>query len=378
MQTLRVLVVDDELGMRMGAERVLKECTVHVKDVDVDCDFDVDQADTGEDGLAKIRSTPPDILLLDHKLPGISGLEVLEDLTPAEKENLLVIIITAYATIEHAVSATKMGAYDFLAKPFTPAELRSTIKKATTRLILAREAKRLAEEKKQVRFEFIRVLGHELKAPISAVEGYMNLLHAKTLGDDLEPYEQMVERSTMRLRQMRKLITDLLDMTRIESGQMQRNLVELDVRTIAEDAIEAQKLEADKRDITISLNAPDALPFRGDQTELTMVFNNLVSNAVKYNRDGGRVSVALDPEDHGISISVADTGYGMTEDEVAKLFGEFVRIKNKNTRNVLGSGLGLSILKRIANLYHGDVTVASQPDIGTTFTVSLQSGNASE
>ncbi len=371
MKTLRVLVVDDELGMRMGAERVLNDYTVQVKDVDVECDFTMEQAETGEEGLEKIRRDPPDILLLDHKLPGISGLEVLEALTPEEKEDLLVIIITAYATIEHAVSATKMGAYDFLAKPFTPAELRSTIRKATIRLVLAREARRLAEEKKRVRFEFIRVLGHELKAPISAVEGYMNILNAKTLGDNLEPYEQMIDRSGLRLQQMRKLITDLLDMTRIESGQAKRNLVKLDVRTIAEDAIEAQQVEADTREVTISMNAPKRVPFAGDQTELTMVFNNLISNAVKYNRDGGRVSVSIVPSAAELVISVADTGYGMTEKDVDKLFGEFVRIKNKHTRNVLGSGLGLSILKRITQLYEGNITVKSEPDVGTTFTVTL-------
>ena len=99
--------------------------------------------------------------------------------------DMLTIMITAYASIETAVSATKRGAYDFLAKPFTPDELKSTIRKAAARLILAKQARKLAEEKQQVRFEFIRVLGHELKAPLNAVAGYLDLIQKHPLGDRL-------------------------------------------------------------------------------------------------------------------------------------------------------------------------------------------------
>jgi signal transduction histidine kinase len=96
-----------------------------------------------------------------------------------------------------------------------------------------------------------------------------------------------------------------------------------------------------------------------------------VSNAVKYNRDGGRVDVTVSGTPQGATLEVNDTGIGMTKDETAKLFGEFVRIKNAKTRNIMGSGLGLSIVRKLATLYGGDVTVASQPDVGTTFTVHL-------
>ncbi len=111
-------------------------------------------------------------------MPGISGLEVLDRLADMQTD-MLTIMITAYASIETAVSATKRGAYDFLAKPFTPDELKSTIRKAAARLILAKQARKLAEEKQQVRFEFIRVLAHELKAPLNAVAGYLELIQKR-------------------------------------------------------------------------------------------------------------------------------------------------------------------------------------------------------
>lgn len=177
METLRILVTDDEPGMRMAVERALRGFTTRVPDIDVDVSFTIDQAETGEQALEKILAGPPDILLLDHKLPGMSGLDVLDRLASQDLE-MLTIMITAYASIETAVTATKRGAYDFLAKPFTPAELKGTIRKAAARLILARQARRLEHEKRQVRFQFIRVLGHELKAPLNAVSGYLQILDA--------------------------------------------------------------------------------------------------------------------------------------------------------------------------------------------------------
>ena len=110
----------------------------------------------------------------------------------------------------------------------------------------------------------------------------------------------------------------------------------------------------------------------GDAGELEIMLNNLVSNAIKYNRDGGRVEIGIDGSDgQRLVVTVADTGIGMSADEMARLFGEFVRIRNDKTRTIEGSGLGLSILRRLARLNGGDVTVASREDEGTTFTLSL-------
>ena len=144
-------------------------------------------------------------------------MDVLDALSGMGRD-VLTIMITAYATFETAVKATKLGAYDFLAKPFTPDELRYAVRKATSQLILSRQARKLAEEKRQVRFNFISVLAHELKAPLNAVEGYLNILATTEADQNLA----MVERSIVRVDGMKKLISDLLDLTRIESGQRER------------------------------------------------------------------------------------------------------------------------------------------------------------
>ena len=108
-----------------------------------------------------------------------------------------------------------------------------------------------------------------------------------------------------------------------------------------------------------------------DAGEIEMLLNNLLSNAVKYNRDGGRVDVTIARHGSQATIAVADTGIGMTAEEVGRIFGEFVRIKNEQTNHIPGSGLGLSIVKKLAQLYDGEVKVESRPDAGTTFTVVL-------
>jgi signal transduction histidine kinase len=147
----------------------------------------------------------------------------------------------------------------------------------------------------------------------------------------------------------------------------------VDVREAAMKSIETTQPDADQRKITVKLHCPESVMINGDSSELEIIFNNLVSNAVKYNRDGGKVDVYIDKkEDDLVTIKVSDTGIGMTPEEKEKLFGEFVRIKNDKTRNIQGSGLGLSILKRLSSLYEGDVSVESEADVGSTFIVNLK------
>lgn len=370
MEKLNVLIVDDELGMRRGSERILKDLVLNLPDINGEVGFAVRTAASGRELEENLAAGPVDIILLDHILPDTNGLEILDSLGHRSLD-LLVIMITAYASLETAVAATRRGAYDFLAKPFTPEELRGAVRKATRHLILQRQARRLAEEKRQVRFQFISVLAHEMKAPISAIEGYLQMIRERSVGDSLDSYDRMLDRCLVRIDGMRKLIADLLDLTAIESGQRQRNLATVDISEAARQAVENMKAEAERRGILIEMDVPPGMTLLADRTEIEMIFNNLVSNAVKYNRDNGRVTVKASMSGDQLTIQVSDTGIGMTEEECQRLFKDFSRIKNEKTRNILGSGLGLSTLKKLTALYQGDVTVASKPDVGSTFTVTL-------
>lgn len=370
-EKLRVLVVDDEPGMRLSIQKALRRFKMSLPELEEPVAFEVDIAETGEDAVQKIDAQRPDILMVDYKLPGMSGLDVLDHVRTEESE-MIAIMITAYASIDIAITAIKQGAFDFIAKPFTPRELEKTVSKAAQSLILARQVRRLSEEKRQVRFQFISVLGHELKSPLNAVEGYLNQMTSRILGESLSAYDSAINRSLIRIGGMRKLIADMLDLTKIESGQKKRELSDLDLAILADECIETLRPQADERRIRIHLDTERPLQIHADPDEMRMMLNNLISNAVKYNRDDGEVHVHLTRKDHDVQIAVRDTGIGMTEDEVAKLFHEFVRIKNDKTRQIEGSGLGLTILEKIAKLYSGKIHVESQPDVGSTFTVVLK------
>ena len=373
-EIVQVAMVDDEEPLCIGVRRILAKYRVHVPDVHVDVTYAFTYFTAGEQLLEAVKGGARfDLLLLDLKLPGINGLDVLTSLAQDDKA-ILTIMITAYATFETAVQATKLGAYDFLPKPFSPDELRYAVRKATSQLVLSREARKLAEEKRQVRFNFISVLAHELKAPLNAIEGYLNILRTEEEGQHV----QMIDRSLLRLEGMKKLIFDLLDLTRIESGQKQRNFVTVDVRDFAKAAIDMLTVEARAGNVTMELRAPDPVMLEADPSEIEIIFNNLVSNAVKYNRDGGSVivNVLRNGDDGPATIEVADTGIGLAPEEAGKLFNEFVRIKNEDTVKVLGSGLGLSTVRKLAQLYGGEATVRSEKHVGSTFTVTLNDAQA--
>jgi signal transduction histidine kinase len=371
MDILRVLIVDDEPGMRHSITRALRNFTVHLPEIEGETEFALRTAESGEEALKVLAEESFDLMLLDHKLGGITGIDVLEEINKQEHE-MLVIMITAFATIETAVRATKSGAFDFIAKPFTPDELKETVQKAAAHLMTQRRARQLAEEKRRVRFDFIRVLGHELKSPLAAITSYLDLLKGRVAGENVSDYDKVIDRSLIRAAGMRKLIADLLDMTRIEAGEKKRELTEVDVVEAAQAAIDGALVQAEERGIAIELHTSGPLTMIADMGEIEIVLNNLVSNAVKYNRDQGRVDVRLTGDDDRISIAVQDTGIGLGPEEARKLFNDFVRIKNDQTRDIEGSGLGLSIVKKIASLYGGTVGVKSEKDVGSMFTVVLK------
>lgn len=375
MVSLNVLVVDDEPGIRSGISRILRNYTVGYPFMEEDFNFRLTEADTGEKALDILREQKMDIILLDNKLPGMDGIEVLEYINKNQID-VSVMMITSYASLDLAVKATNNGAYNFVPKPFTPDELRAAMENITKNLFLKRMTKQMDEAGKQVRFQFLSVLSHELKSPINAVEGYLNIMKDKQVGDDIADYSTMIDRSIERIKGMRNLIMDLLDLTKLESGKKNREVKEVDITEVARLAMDTIEPMAIQRNVKVYLDAPEGLMFKADADELEIIFNNLISNAVKYNKEGGDVTIGIQNLDQGVEISVEDTGIGMSEEELASLFQEFVRIKNAKTRNITGSGLGLSIVKKLVeNTYNGQITASSKPDIGTTFKVRMQSGS---
>ena len=370
MEALKILVVDDEPGIRSGVTRILSRHTVSYPFMDEDYCFECLEAATGEEGIAIIDREKPDILLLDNKLPGIKGMQVLEYIRQ-NNHDIMVAMITSYASLEIAVKATDDGACDFIPKPFTPQELKASVDNLTKQLFLKRITKKMKSEGKKIRYQFVSILSHELKTPLNAIEGYLNIMKERQAGDHIEDYEQMIDRALDRVGGMRGLIMDLLDFTRIRLESKKEKISRINLKKLAKDAISILKPYAIQKNVIFNLDAADDIFIEADPNDLEIIFNNLLSNAVKYNRDDGKVDVIIRKADEWLTIQVKDTGIGMRHEDAALLFKEFVRIKNEKTKHITGSGLGLSIVRKITELYHGHIAVESEPDKGSIFTVKL-------
>ncbi|MDI3526524.1 MAG: two-component system, sensor histidine kinase and response regulator [Tenuifilum sp.] len=370
MEIVDILVVDDEPGIRSGVARILRNFSVSYPFLEDDIGFNVIEASTGEEAIQVISKSVPAVVLLDNKLPGIQGVEVLEYINKNHPD-ILVMMITSYASLELAIKATNIGAYDFVPKPFTPQELKSSIENITKHYFLRRMTRKLHSEGKQVRFQFLTILSHELKAPLNAIEGYLRMMQNKEAGDSIDNYMDFIDRSLSRIHSMRSLIMDLLDLTHVESGKRNRNLREVDLNLIARSAIETMTPLAIQRDVSISLDADNDVTLFADSGDVEILFNNLISNAVKYNKPGGWVHCKIAKSANEVRIEVSDSGVGIKEEDISKLFQEFTRIKNPQSKNVTGSGLGLSIVKKIADLYGASIKVDSKIDEGSTFTITF-------
>lgn len=370
MAVLKVLVIDDEPGIRSGVSRILNNFHVTYPFMDEDYTFEVIEAATGEEGIIIIDRDKPDILLLDNKLPGIQGVEVLEYVRK-KNYDIVVAMITSYASLDVAVRATRDGATDFIPKPFTPQELKASIENITKQQYLKRITHKLKQEGKKVRYQFLSVLSHELKAPLNAIEGYLRMMQEKQAGDRIEDYADSIDRSLQRIQGMRNLIMDLLDFTKIRLERKEEKIQEVDLAEIASNAIITVQPYAIQMEVNIDLDVRSDAVIMADPSDMEIVFNNLISNAVKYNKTGGKAEITIDSSVSEVIIIVSDTGIGINKTDSENLFAEFVRIKNEKTRNISGSGLGLSIVKKVIELYNGTINVESTPDVGTTFTIRL-------
>jgi two-component system, sensor histidine kinase and response regulator len=370
MDKLQVLVVDDEPGIRSGIERILRNYSIGYPFLDEDFEFDILEAETGEKAIEIINNRNVDIVLLDNKLPGMDGIDVLHYLSNGNYD-AEVMMITSYASLELAVKATNYGAFNFVPKPFTPQELKAAMEAITKHLFLKRMTRTMREEGRQIRFQFLSVLSHELKSPINAIEGYMQIMKERQAGNELASYDVMIERSIERLKGMRNLIMDLLDLTKLESGKKQREIQKFDlweIIKVARDTIEPMAIQ---RNVKIHMDNGEDCMVKADPREMEIILNNLISNAVKYNRENGEVRICLKKQSGCVCLVVEDTGIGLSEEDQKILFQEFARVRNEKTQYISGSGLGLSIVKKLTDMYSGNIGVESRPDQGSKFTVQL-------
>ena len=355
-----ILVIDDEKAMRDSCYQVL------TKD-----GYRAETAENGDSGLQKIREIKPDLILIDLKMPGMSGMELLDKIGDIDP-NIVSVVITGYATIESAVEAMKRNAYDFLPKPFTPDQLRIVIERGLERRRLAIESARLRREKEIMKENFVTLVTHQLRSPLASIKQYFVVILEGFAGEVANKQKEMIEKAGKHIDFLLQLINDWLDMSRIEAGNITKKFGPVDLILILSETLQPLIPLADASKVTIELNLHDNLPMvQGDAESLKQAFTNLISNGISYNREGGTVTVNMGEEGNDLVVEICDTGIGISEDNLHFIFEDFYRVKSKETQGLNGSGLGLPIAKRIIEAHNGSIRVASEVGRGTTFSVAL-------
>ena len=358
-----ILVIDDEESMRDSCRLILD------KD-----GFRSAEAEDGTIGIQRTEELRPDLVLVDLKMPGISGLEVLQKIKAIDI-NIIPIVITGYATVESAVEAMKRGAYDFLPKPFTPEELRMIIKRGLEHRRLMKETQSLRREKKLMEDNFITMVSHQLRSPVAAVMQYFEVILSGLIKDDSQK-NHMLLKAKIRLEGLLELINDWLDIARMNSGQIVSNRKLFPVVPLISRLLDFYKPQAAESGISLKLGPAKGKDIAfGDEESLEQVFANLITNAIKYNRRGGRISISVEEEETGIAVSISDTGIGIPPEHLPLIFDQFYRVPKSGDKKIRGSGLGLAIAKKIIEAHDGLLTVTSMPEKGSTFCVHLPKGN---
>jgi signal transduction histidine kinase len=230
-----------------------------------------------------------------------------------------------------------------------------------------------AEELMRLRNEFVAVVSHELRTPLTSIIGYLELMSEGEGGDltaEQAGYLAVVQRSTNRLAD---LVGDLLLVAETERGPLALERVETDLGSIAAHAVEAARPAADARSVVVLLENGGGT-IHGDPTRLAQMLDNLVSNAIKFTPEGGRVIVRATADGHQAVVEVADTGEGVADGDRDRLFDPFFRSREANARAVPGTGLGLTITKAIVDAHGGTVQVGPAPGGGTIFRVRIPVG----
>ncbi|MBE3134138.1 MAG: hybrid sensor histidine kinase/response regulator, partial [Acidobacteria bacterium] len=354
------VVIDDDDIMLLSCRRILEKAG-----------YQVETFSNGLDGIRRIRELRPELLLVDLKMPELDGLQVIERVRAVDPD-VVIAVITGYATISTAVDAMKAGAYDFLPKPFTPDELRLIVNRGHERWRLAMESQRLRREKEEAERRFLTFVSHQLKSPLVAAKQYLDVLLFTSKGEMTPRTEEWLSRAQARLSEMLSLIHDWLALARIGRGTPSEPGAMTDLCAVIGETVEAASPQARTAGVTITTGlGPGIGAVAGDRVSLDTVVANLMGNAIKYNRVGGTVTVRAARDGDTVVLEVADTGIGIAEDSLPALFGEFYRVKTDRTRDIPGTGLGLAICRRIVTDLGGSIEVHSRVDEGTTFAVRL-------
>ncbi len=231
--------------------------------------------------------------------------------------------------------------------------------------------KNLDDNLEKTKLEFLNIVSHELKTPLTPMIAYLDLLLKGKLGKLTKQQREALETVTKNTKQLRHLIWDILDLSKLEAGNMRFNMRQIDLTELIKEVVKNMETVAKEKSIIIEPKIRPLPITEADRERLTQVITNLISNAIKFTPRKGKIIIETKKRGYSLMISVSDTGIGIPKKQLDNIFTKFFQVDSKTSRKYQGTGLGLTICKGIINAHGGDITVESTPRKGSTFHIKL-------
>lgn len=369
-----ILIVDDEPNNLKVLYNLLTEY-----------DYIVRAARSGSAAIETAQLDPPDLILLDIKMPNMNGYEVCQHLkTDSRTQDIPIIFISALNQVEDIVAAFNVGGVDYITKPF---QFEEVIARVKTHLTIIRQQEKLLWQSEQlekmmerdreryeqiteIRDKFVRGAAHDLKNPLTLVSGYASMMINDPIVRQSPELKEMVQEVAGAGADMLDLIGNMLDVLRFQNSVI-LDKGRIDLNVIVDNVISAHQTLAAAKNIHLDFRTQfSEVPVQADTKLIQRVIENLVSNAIKYSPNESDVLVTTDCQDGKAILQVQDNGYGIPEYDMPQLFDPFYR-SDATANKAEGTGLGLSVTKEIVEQHGGRITVDSREGEGSIFTVVL-------
>ncbi len=350
-----ILVVDDEMGPRESLKMILYPY------------YNVHTADRGAQAVEMLKQVPVDLVTVDLKMPGFSGINVLEKVKQYDPD-IEAIIITGYGSLDTAIEGLRLGAFDYISKPFDVNHILSLVRRGLDR----RNAK---ARLRQVKSDFLSNVSHELRTPLSVVVGFVYLLLNQVIGKLSEDQQKVLETVYRNSEELLELIDNVLWMTSLNAGDANATIEKFDAREVVKETLKRYEKTILEKGLKLNVQLADSdMSIVSDRAKVERVFQNVFNNAVKFTSEG-EVSVKAQPSADGNSVEfeITDTGSGIEESKIDSIFEPFHQADNSVQRAYSGLGLGLTVARRMAELVGGKLEVSSQANVGTRVMMSFPS-----